>query len=176
MTTETLSPVLPTRVEQDVERILKHLCDHEMTMATAESCTGGLLASLFTDVEGGSRAFSAGLVTYATETKVKLLGLDAPRLEEEGAVSEWTARAMADGAIIATGANLAIAVTGFAGPAGEGDEAGLVHFASKARGGKSVHRECHFGDIGRGPTRIKCIETAVDMLLDATGLSRLKKN
>lgn len=137
-----------------------------MALATAESCTGGLLASLLTDVEGVSHAFERGFVVYSEEAKRELLGVPAALLAEHGAVSRPVALAMAEGALRASHARIALAITGFAGAGGPGDEAGRVHFACAVRGLDTRHREAHFGDIGRGPVRIACIRVALEMFAE----------
>jgi nicotinamide-nucleotide amidase len=165
--TETLSDVLPNEIEAMTHRLLEAVCDKELMLATAESCTGGLLASLFTDVQGASHAFERGFVVYSNDAKSELLGVRPSLIEEHGPVSEPVAIAMADGALEHSRAHIALAVTGFAGPAGEGDEVGLVHFGCARRGRATRHREEHFGDIGRGPIRIACMRTALSMLEEA---------
>lgn len=162
--TETLTQSLPDDVERLIERVLKTACDREIMLATAESCTGGLLASVLTDVEGCSHAFDRGFVTYTDEAKQEALGVDARLLETQGAVSEPVARAMAEGALARSGAHVAAAVTGFAGAGAEGDEPGLVHFAVARRGGETLHEEHRFGDIGRGPCRVACLRVALSMM------------
>lgn len=164
--TETLSEVLPDEIEAMTHRLLEQVCDRELMLATAESCTGGLLGSLLTDVEGCGHAFERGFIVYSNEAKTELLGVPAELIEAEGAVSKPVAIKMAEGAIYHSRADIAIAVTGFAGSAGEDDEVGLVHFACARRGRPAAHREEHFGDIGRGPIRIACIKTALSMLED----------
>jgi len=162
--TETLSPALPDDVEGLIERVLKAAVDNDVSLATAESCTGGLVASVLTDVEGRSHAFERGYVVYTNEAKAQELGVPPRLIEQNGAVSEPVARAMAEGALRASGAGAAVAVTGFAGAGAPGDEPGLVHFAVAARGAPTVHEEHHFGDVGRGPCRIECLRVALRML------------
>ncbi|RHW18523.1 CinA family protein [Sphingomonas gilva] len=162
--TETLSAALPEDVEAAVHRVLKAACERELRLATAESCTGGLIASVLTDVEGVSHVFERGFVVYTDEAKAEILGVPADLIEREGAVSRDVAVAMAEGGIAHSGADICLAVTGFSGPGGPGDEPGLVHFACLRRGGSPQHREEHFGDIGRGETRIACVRTALDMI------------
>ena len=162
--TETLSPVLPDQVDRAARAVLEKACDLDLTLATAESCTGGLLASLLTDVEGASHAFERGLVVYTDAAKSELLGIPLEDIERHGAVSAEIARAMAEGALKASGADVAIATTGFAGPGAPGDEPGLVHFACARKGRNTLSREEHFGDIGRGPVRIECMRVALEML------------
>jgi nicotinamide-nucleotide amidase len=139
--TETLSPVLPDEVDAAARKLLERACDKHLSIATAESCTGGLLASLFTDVEGASHAFERGFVVYTNEAKAEMLGVPPELIEAEGAVSEAVARRMAEGALRYSKAQLALAVTGFAGPGAPGDEPGLVHFACARSGRPTAHRE-----------------------------------
>jgi nicotinamide-nucleotide amidase len=165
--TETLSPVLPDAVEEAARAVLQSACDRDLSLATAESCTGGLLASLLTDVEGVSNAFERGFVVYSEDAKNELLGVPRAMLDEHGAVSREVAIAMAEGAMAASHADIAVSVTGFAGPGAPDDEPGLVHFACARRGGPTLHREEHFGDIGRGPTRVECMRVGLQMLDEA---------
>lgn len=162
--TETLSPALPTEIEHTTKGLLQAACDRGLTLATAESCTGGLLASLLTDVEGCSHAFERGFIVYTEEAKGEMLGVARELIEEKGVVSEEVARAMAEGAITNSRADIALAVTGFAG---KGDEPGLVHFACARRDGPTAHHEAHFGDMGRGPIRVECLRVALRMMQDA---------
>lgn len=162
--TETLSPALPDTVEAAARRILERADAAGLSLATAESCTGGLLASLLTDVEGVSSAFERGFVVYSKDAKCELLHIARDVVDGCGAVSAEVARAMADGALKASRADIALAITGFAGPGAPDDEPGLVHFACARTDRETAHREEHFGDIGRGPTRVKCLEVALDMI------------
>jgi len=161
---ETLSAILPDDIEQAAEAVLKAACADELRLATAESCTGGLLASLLTDVEGASHAFERGFASYSEDAKCELLGIAREQIDNCGAVSRDVALAMAEGAIAHSHADIALSITGYAGAAPDGDEPGLVHFACARRGGDTVHREAHFGDIGRGPVRIKSLRIALDMM------------
>ncbi|MGK6357142.1 CinA family protein [Sphingomonas sp. DT-207] len=165
--TETLSPVLPDDVDRAARTLLEKACDKELSIATAESCTGGLLASLLTDVEGASHAFERGFVVYTNEAKSELLGVPAELIEREGPVSAAVAVAMAEGALRASKADIALSVTGFAGPGGNGDEPGLVHFGCAREGRPTAHREAHFGDVGRGAVRIECMRVGLEMLAEA---------
>ena len=126
---ETLEPALPDHLDQQAERLMHRLCDKELHVATAESCTGGMLAALLTDIEGAGHGFERGFVTYSKDSKAELLGIEPRLLDLNDAVSEVVARAMAEGALKRSHADLALGVTGFAGPAGPGSEEGLVHFA-----------------------------------------------
>jgi nicotinamide-nucleotide amidase len=161
--TETLSPVLPNRVETATRRLLAEACERALVLATAESCTGGMLASLLTDVTGVAHAFDRGFVTYSEESKTELLGVPADLIAEWGAVSRPVAVAMAEGALARSRAHIALAITGFADA---GDEPGLVHFACAREGRITAHREAHFGAIGRGKVRIAALEVAVEMMTE----------
>ena len=138
-----------------------------VAIATAESCTGGLLASLLTDQDGFGRCFDRGFVTYTDEAKSDLLGIEAIEIARHGAVSAEIAAAMARGALARSQAGLAVAITGFAGPAGPGDEAGLVHLACLPRGGPLIGRECHFGPLGRERVRNLAVARALEMIEEA---------
>jgi len=156
---------LPAGVVDTARRVLEAACARDLSIVTAESCTGGLLASLLTDVEGASHAFERGFVVYSAKAKCELLGIAAEKIDRCGAVSEDVARAMAEGALRHSDGDIALAVTGFAGPGAPEDEAGLVHLACRRRSDARVwHRECHFGDNGRGAVREAALEVALDLL------------
>jgi nicotinamide-nucleotide amidase len=161
---ETLEPALPDHLDEQAERLMHRLCDQGLTVATAESCTGGMLAALLTDIEGAGHGFDRGFVTYTQQAKADLLGIDRDILDQNDAVSEVVARAMAEGALERSNAAVAIAVTGFAGPAGPNREEGLVHFALARRGEATRHREEHFGAVGRGAVRVNSLKAMLDML------------
>ncbi len=161
--TETLSPVIPNEVEEATRRLLEKACERGIAFATAESCTGGMIASLLTDVQGVAHSFDRGFVTYSEASKTDMLGVPADLIAEQGAVSREVAIAMAEGALERSSANIALAVTGFAD---KGDEPGLVHFACARAGRKTAHREEHFGPGGRGATRIKCMDVAIEMMTE----------
>lgn len=167
---ETLSPALPSELIRRAVALLNTASEAGLRVATAESCTGGLLASLFTDIEGVSSAFDRGFVVYSKQAKCDLLGLNREMIEDCGAVSEPVARAMAEGALAQSDAQIAIAITGFAGPGGPEDEPGLVHFACAGCGAETCHRSRHFGDIGRGPTRIASLGVALEMMAEMISL------
>ena len=160
---ETLEPALPDHLDEQAERLMRRLCDLEFKVATAESCTGGMLASLLTDVQGVAHAFERGFVTYTNEAKNEMLDVPLELIAEKGAVSREVAIAMAEGALARSRANIALAVTGFADA---GDEPGLVHFGCARAGRKTAHREEHFGPGGRGATRVKCMKVAVEMMTE----------
>lgn len=164
---ETLEPALPDHLDEQAERLMHRLCDRKLSVATAESCTGGMLAALLTDIEGAGHGFDRGFVTYTKESKTDLLGLEPSLLEHNEAVSEVVARAMAEGGLKRSKADLALGITGFAGPAGPDHEEGLVHMALARRNGRTVHREEHFGSIGRGAIRVKSLKAMLDLLEQA---------
>jgi nicotinamide-nucleotide amidase len=161
--TETLSPVLPNEVEEATRRLLAKASERGLVVATAESCTGGMLASLLTDVQGVAHAFDRGFVTYSEEAKTEMLGVPAALIEDKGAVSKEVAVAMAEGALSRSRANIALAITGFADT---GEEPGLVHFACARNGRITAHREEHFGGIGRGAVRVKALDVAIAMMTE----------
>src|SRR5213075_1146915 len=144
--------------------VLREACDRGLTLATAESCTGGLLASLLTDIPGLSHAFERGFVSYTHEAKHEMLGVPREVLDHDGAVSERCARAMAEGAIAHSRADVAVSITGFTD--GDPDRAGLVHFASTRRGAPTQHQVLRLGDIGRAKVRLAALEAALQMMND----------
>lgn len=152
---------------------LLDLCKAKKLMvATAESCTGGLVAGALTDIAGSSAVVDRGFVTYTNEAKEQMLGVPVATLRAHGAVSRETAEAMAQGALKHSLADLAVAITGIAGPGGGTAEkpVGLVHFAAAARDGRLTHRERRFGDIGRGEVRRLSVLEALSMLTELAGL------
>jgi nicotinamide-nucleotide amidase len=136
-------------------------------VATAESCTGGLIAATLTEIAGSSAVVERGFVTYSNAAKQAMLGVPVETLEHYGAVSASTAAAMAQGALEHSDADIAVSVTGIAGPGGGSAEkpVGLVHFGAAARDGRLLAREERFGDIGRGEIRRRSVGIAFDMLM-----------
>jgi len=148
------------------QRLGRVLAERRWTTATAESCTGGLIAGAITDVAGSSAWFDRGFVTYSNEAKSEMLGVRGETLAAHGAVSEATAREMAAGTLARSGADIAVAVTGIAGPAGgsPGKPVGLVCFAWARRGGPVDARTLHFaGD--RAAVRTAAIAAALEGLI-----------
>jgi nicotinamide-nucleotide amidase len=139
--------------------------------ATAESCTGGLIAGLLTEIPGSSNVLERGFVVYSNAAKEELLGVPAETLASYGAVSSETAVAMAEGALRASRAEVAVSVTGIAGPDGgtAAKPVGLVHFACARRGQPTVAREERFGDIGREAVRLASVRIGLDLLEAALG-------
>jgi nicotinamide-nucleotide amidase len=156
---------MATLIEQATA--LLELCRRKkLRIATAESCTGGLIAATLTEVPGSSDVVDRGFVTYSNEAKQAMLGVPAAMLRQFGAVSRETAEAMAIGALANAPAELVVSVTGIAGPGGgsPGKPVGLVHFAAAARRGGLIHRERRYGDIGRSEVRNTSVVEALDML------------
>lgn len=150
-------------------RSLLDLCrSRKLMIATAESCTGGLVAGALTDIPGSSDVIDRGFVTYSNAAKHDLLGVENATLNTFGAVSKETAIAMAVGALENADVDLAVSITGIAGPGGAtpGKPVGLVHFAVAARDGRISHREQRFGAIGRGNVRQRSVVEALRMLLE----------
>lgn len=137
-----------------------------LKIATAESCTGGLLAGALTEIPGSSDVFERGFVTYSNEAKQVLLGVSSQTIESHGAVSRECAQAMADGALSRAPVDLAVSVTGIAGPGGEvaGKPVGLVHFGAASRGGQRLDETRKYGDIGRSQVRHASVAQALAML------------
>lgn len=140
-----------------------------LMIATAESCTGGLVAATLVDIPGSSAVVERGFVTYSNDAKAEMLGVPMARIIEHGAVSEPVARSMASGALEHSNAELAVAITGIAGPGGgtETKPEGLVHFACARTGGDVVHARIEFGAIGRTEVRLASVRQAFEMLLAA---------
>jgi nicotinamide-nucleotide amidase len=159
---------LPDNAHQLADRaaaVLKRAKEAELTLSTAESCTGGLLASLLTDIEGLSGSFERGFVTYSNEAKCEQLGVELTLIETHGAVSAQVAEAMVRGALEHSRAHLACAITGFAGQGQDkSDEPGNVFIAVQREGRDPVIREFHFGDIGREAVRHHTAAKALEML------------
>jgi nicotinamide-nucleotide amidase len=135
-------------------------------LASAESCTGGLLAATLTAVPGSSDVFERGFVTYSNAAKSEMLGVPVWLIERHGAVSEDVARAMAGGALTHSRASLAVSITGIAGPDGGTDDkpVGLVHFAAGRRDGPIIHEQVLFGDLGRMEVQRRSVAKALQML------------
>jgi nicotinamide-nucleotide amidase len=155
------------------EQLLADLRWRRLKLATAESCTGGLIAGLLTEIAGSSDVVERGFVTYSNEAKVELLGVPTDVISALGAVSRETAVAMAVGAVARSRADVAVAVTGVAGPGGGSamKPVGLVHIAAARRSGAVLHVECRFGDIGRGAIRLATIDAALRQLREVAELA-----
>jgi nicotinamide-nucleotide amidase len=153
----------------EAAKALLEICARKkLTLAVAESCTGGLLAAALTEIPGSSQVLDRGFVTYSNEAKQQI-GVAAATLECYGAVSRETAEAMAKGVLANAPVTLTASITGIAGPDGGSDEKpeGLVHFAVAAsRSGKLVHHEHRYGPIGRAQVRRAAVLQAMAMLHD----------
>ncbi|MBY0564546.1 MAG: CinA family protein [Hyphomonadaceae bacterium] len=141
------------------------------SITAAESCTGGLIAAALTAIPGSSDVFERGFVTYSNAAKTTMLGVPEELIARRGAVSMEVALAMAEGALKHSLADVAVAVTGIAGPGGGSDAkpVGLVHIAAARRGGVRLHEECRFGDIGRDAVREATVRKALELASRAVG-------
>ena len=146
--------------------LLQHAKARGLTIATAESCTGGLIAASLAAVPGASAALERGFVTYSNEAKTEMLGVPAELIRAHGAVSKPVAIAMAEGALAHSPASISVAVTGIAGPDGGTDEkpVGLVHIAAALRGGRTLHEEKRFGDLGRHQVQSETVAAAFELM------------
>jgi len=140
--------------------------ERRVRIATAESCTGGLLAALFTEFEGSSAVFERGFVTYSNRAKQEVLNVPGDVIADYGAVSDPVARMMAEGALEASRANIAVAITGIAGPGGGTPmkPVGTVHIACARENRAMLHEHRQFGDIGRSEIRLQTLEVALEMI------------
>ena len=140
-----------------------------LKIATAESCTGGLVAALLTEISGSSAVVERGFVTYSNEAKTDLVGVPADLIAIHGAVSEPVARAMAEGALAHSRADVTVGITGVAGPTGgtTTKPVGLVHFGLARKGVATLHLERRYGDLGRETIRRRAVEDALSLLEQA---------
>ena len=160
--------MFPKDLTEQASALLQSCRKAGVTVATAESCTGGLIAGCLTEIAGSSDVVDRGFVTYSNEAKNVMLDVPMRLIERNGAVSESVARTMAEGALAHSFAVLSVAVTGVAGPGGGTAEKpiGLVHLACAKRGGETRHREERYGDLGRSAIREATIRTAMEMLME----------
>lgn len=158
----------PEDIEETARSIVADFAEKKLLIATAESCTAGLIAGVITEIPGSSNVFDRGFVTYSNEAKREMIGVANATLKAHGAVSRPTALEMAQGAIGNSGANISIAVTGIAGPGGGTEEkpVGLVHLAAARTGHETLHREMRYGDIGRSAVRLATVRTALEILIE----------
>jgi nicotinamide-nucleotide amidase len=159
-----LTPLLPA-----AEALIQRLAKAGLTVATAESCTGGLIAGTLTEVSGSSAVVNRGYVTYSNEAKTEMLGVPAELIDRVGAVSREVALAMVEGALARSGADLAVAVTGIAGPNGGSAEkpVGLVHFGIARHGFPALHDVQIFAGLDRSGVRIATVAHALKLLGEA---------
>jgi nicotinamide-nucleotide amidase len=161
-----MTALFPQEILDRAQRIVTLFRERKLWLTTAESCTGGLIAGAITEISGSSEMFGRGFVTYANDAKIDMIGVAKNLLDVHGAVSEPVARTMAEGALMHSGADIAIAVTGIAGPGGGSAEkpVGLVHFGCARRGKPVIHaREVFAGD--RTAIRLATVAKALDMVL-----------
>jgi len=158
--------MFPADLIDQAMRLLADLRARKLMVATAESCTGGMIAGLLTEIPGSSDVVERGFVTYSNAAKAEMIGVPMELIVTHGAVSEAVARAMASGALAASRADISIAVTGVAGPGGgsASKPVGLVHFGGARKGGTVIHQEARFGDLGRGGIRLAAVRQALQMI------------
>jgi nicotinamide-nucleotide amidase len=151
--------------------LLKAYAERGLKIATAESCTGGLVAALLTEIAGSSAIVERGFVTYSNEAKTEQIGVPADLIAAHGAVSEPVARAMAEGALAHSYADVALGITGIAGPTGATatKPIGLVHFGLAKKGAATIHLERRYGELGREIVRRRAVEDALRLLEQALG-------
>lgn len=156
----------PKPLLRQAEEVIERARDRGVSIASVESCTAGLVSGCLSEIAGASDVLACGFVVYSNEAKERLLGVSPSLLKEHGAVSEEAARAMASGALKKGSIDIAVAVTGIAGPDGGTIEkpVGLVHFACAVRDGGAFHRERRFDDIGRYGVRLASVAEALEIL------------
>ncbi|SES07938.1 CinA family protein [Rhizobium sp. NFR03] len=158
--------IWPHDIYQSAENLLESFVAKGWLVATAESCTGGMIAGALTEIPGSSRVVDRGFVTYSNAAKVDMLGVNPVTLDQFGAVSRETALEMVRGVLMQSMAEAAVAVTGVAGPGGGSDEKplGLVHIVAATRRGVILHRAMQYGAVGRDAVRLSTVRTALEML------------
>jgi nicotinamide-nucleotide amidase len=161
-----MNALFPQDILDRAARVVALCRQRKLWLATAESCTGGLIAGAITEISGSSEIFARGFVTYSNDAKIEMIDVAKNLIETHGAVSEPVARAMAEGALARSGADITIAVTGIAGPGGGSAEkpVGLVHLACAWHGKPTLHvRKVFAGD--RTAIRLATVAKALDMLI-----------
>lgn len=158
--------MFPEEYEEMARRLIADMWNAQLTLVTAESCTGGLICGLLTEVPGSSHVLERGYVTYSDEAKIELLGVSRVSLDSLGAVSADVASAMAVGALKASLADISVAVTGIAGPAGGTvlKPVGLVYIAAQRKGKRVTGREYRFGNASRREIRLAAIFEALSLV------------
>ena len=169
-----MDTILPTELVTAARRVVEENLAIGRRISVAESCTGGLVAAALTEIAGSSEIFESGFVTYSNDAKLEMLKVSSDVLETFGAVSIATAWAMAQGALELSGADVAVAITGVAGPGGgtEKKPIGTVVFARAEKGGDPgnvVADRKDFGDLGRGGIRLQAALCALELLLPPAG-------
>ena len=163
--------MFPEDIEDLARRVLDLARGAGLTLATVESCTGGLICGALTAIPGSSDVVDRGFVTYSNAAKTALVGVPQALIAEHGAVSEPVARAMAQGGVEVGGVGAAVAVTGVAGPGGGTADkpVGMVHLAVARAGRPTAHRVMRFGDIGREAVRLASVRAGLELLVEALG-------
>jgi nicotinamide-nucleotide amidase len=158
--------VIDAQIREAATRVLELCRARGLHVATAESCTGGLVAAALTEIPGSSDVVDRGFVTYSDDAKRAMLGVPAATLKRYGAVSAQTAKAMAAGALKNSRADLAVSITGIAGPGGGSKQkpVGLVYFAAASRDGRRIARKRLYGKIGRRRVRLRSVIEALALL------------
>lgn len=158
--------LFPFEIDALARLLLAEAKERNLTIVTAESCTGGLVAGSLTAIEGSSDVFERGFVTYSNAAKEQLLGVPKDMIADYGAVSEAVARAMAEGALAVSGASLSLSVTGIAGPGGGTPmkPVGTVHFAVARIGGLTTHRAALFEEMDRDAVRLSAVSIGLELL------------
>ncbi|MBX9682763.1 MAG: CinA family protein [Hyphomicrobium sp.] len=158
--------MFPADLQRTASALLSRLRERGLTLATAESCTGGLVTALFTEIAGSSDVIERGYVTYSNAAKSDMLGVNRDLIAGAGAVSAEVAAAMADGVLRHAPVNIAVAITGVAGPGGGSVEkpVGLVYLAARRRDGASRDVRCLFGDVGRDAIRLHAVREALALI------------
>jgi len=159
--------MFPDRVLVLAQALITEAREKQLRIVTAESCTGGLIAGALTEIPGASEVVDRGFMVYSNNAKTKLLSVRAAVIMRFGAVSEDVARAMAEGALKNSAADIAVSCTGIAGPTGGTADKpiGLVHLAAARNGETTLAEECRFGDIGRSEVRMRSVEAGLKLLL-----------
>jgi nicotinamide-nucleotide amidase len=160
---------LPAEIHDLAERVMAQVSGRGLMLSLAESCTGGLLAAVLTDVEGCSHGFDRGYVAYSDDAKHRLLGVSAHILEVHGAVSAQAAKAMVEGVLAASAADIALSITGFAGPGAAGEEPGLVYFGVQFRSRSARVERRRFGETSRAAVRLSSLRTSLSLLFEEVG-------
>ena len=163
--------MFPPDILQSASRVIKALRTKSRKVTTAESCTGGLVAAAITSIAGSSDVFEFGFITYADMAKSDMIGVDPALIKRHGAVSVEVAQAMAEGALATAAADLALSITGIAGPGGgsPAKPVGLVFVGCAVRGAATLVQRYEFGDIGRDEVRLASVRASLKLLEEAAG-------
>lgn len=165
--------MFPPELIREAEQLLKEFRARNLRLVTAESCTGGLVAGVLTEIAGSSDVVERAFVTYSNDAKVEAIGVPVDLIKTHGAVSAEVARAMAVGALRHSHADIAVSVTGIAGPGGgtATKPVGLVYFAAATQAGRFIPAVGRYGDIGRREVRLRSVREAFSLLRQALALN-----